>query len=262
MKYAKKYTALQLPEYCISTQAPDATIVQRLLAAQTQEELMAAIEQFALANGLQAVGHASGVAGQLQINFLWATDKKIPDYTQEYGEQGLDRIDPLLHLTRREILPIHWGLREHRINMDEKEKPWYGLQDAYQIKRGMVIPVHDPNGFSMFCTTVPDNDHDFQLRLPELTGTNLMIASFIHDAVRRIILAGNKHQSPFKPLTNREIECLHWAAAGKSAWETSVLLGIAQSTVVFHHENAKRKLQAKTLMQALARSVALGLVHP
>lgn len=61
-------------------------------------------------------------------------------------------------------------------------------------------------------------------------------------------------------LTRRELECLGWAASGKTAWETSVILDISEYTVVFHIENAKRKLSARTLAHAVAICVAEGLV--
>ena len=35
-------------------------------------------------------------------------------------------------------------------------------------------------------------------------------------------------------LSPRELECLKWAAAGKTAWETSIILDISEGTVKFH----------------------------
>ncbi len=56
-------------------------------------------------------------------------------------------------------------------------------------------------------------------------------------------------------LSSREKECLTWSAAGKVAWEIAETLGVAEATVIFHLENAKRKLQAKTLPQAVAHAI-------
>ncbi|MCG8508295.1 MAG: helix-turn-helix transcriptional regulator, partial [Rhodospirillales bacterium] len=49
--------------------------------------------------------------------------------------------------------------------------------------------------------------------------------------------------------------CLLWAAHGKTAWETSQILQISQTTVSYHLENAKKKLGARTVAQAVARAV-------
>lgn len=61
-------------------------------------------------------------------------------------------------------------------------------------------------------------------------------------------------------LTIRETERIRWAALGKTAWEISSILRITERTVIAHTENAKKKLGAKTLPQAVARAVSLGLV--
>jgi DNA-binding CsgD family transcriptional regulator len=62
-------------------------------------------------------------------------------------------------------------------------------------------------------------------------------------------------------LTGREIECLHWAAAGKTAKEIAVILDVSERTAIAHTENAKKKLQAKTLAHAVAMAVSIGLIR-
>jgi DNA-binding CsgD family transcriptional regulator len=47
-----------------------------------------------------------------------------------------------------------------------------------------------------------------------------------------------------EPLSFRERECLFWAGLGKTAWETSVILGRSRRTVEFHLANAVKKLRA------------------
>ena len=43
-------------------------------------------------------------------------------------------------------------------------------------------------------------------------------------------------------LSARELDCLQWTAAGKTAWEASVILGISERTVRFHLNAAREKL--------------------
>jgi DNA-binding CsgD family transcriptional regulator len=57
-------------------------------------------------------------------------------------------------------------------------------------------------------------------------------------------------------LTPREIECLQWSVQGKSKGDIACILGIRRSTVVFHLENAKRKLGVRVAAQAVARFAA------
>jgi DNA-binding CsgD family transcriptional regulator len=58
----------------------------------------------------------------------------------------------------------------------------------------------------------------------------------------------------------RELDCLRWVAAGKSAWEASVILGISERTVRFHLNSAREKLNCTTTTQAVAKAVSQQLI--
>ena len=57
-------------------------------------------------------------------------------------------------------------------------------------------------------------------------------------------------------LTDRERDILGWVAEGKSDWEIAMILGLAESTVRFHVDNARKKLGAVNRAQAVARLAA------
>jgi DNA-binding CsgD family transcriptional regulator len=61
-------------------------------------------------------------------------------------------------------------------------------------------------------------------------------------------------------VSSRELDCLKWVAAGKSAWEASVILGISERTVRFHLNSAREKLDCATTTQAVAKAVAQQLI--
>ena len=61
-------------------------------------------------------------------------------------------------------------------------------------------------------------------------------------------------------LTDRERDSLAWVAEGKSDWEIAVILGLSESTVRFHVDNARRKLGAVNRTQAVARLAAARLL--
>jgi len=61
-------------------------------------------------------------------------------------------------------------------------------------------------------------------------------------------------------LTARERDSLLWVAEGKSDWEISVILGVSETTVRFHVDNARRKLSAVNRAQAVARLAAARLL--
>ncbi len=61
-------------------------------------------------------------------------------------------------------------------------------------------------------------------------------------------------------LSPRELQVLSWARAGKTSWETSVLIGVSQATVTFHLKNAITKLDATNKTHAVVIAVQMGLI--
>jgi DNA-binding CsgD family transcriptional regulator len=59
----------------------------------------------------------------------------------------------------------------------------------------------------------------------------------------------------------REHECLQMSAGGKTAWETGMMLSIAEATVVKILAFAIRKLDCANKPQAVVKALRLGLVH-
>lgn len=71
---------------------------------------------------------------------------------------------------------------------------------------------------------------------------------------------GRSVQDPAPALTAREREVLLWAAQGKTAWETSAILGISPKTVEFHLGNCGRKLGSATKAQTILAAARKGLL--
>lgn len=61
-------------------------------------------------------------------------------------------------------------------------------------------------------------------------------------------------------LTDRERDAVAWVAEGKSDWEISVILGVSETTIRFHVDNARKKLGAVNRAQAVARLAAARLL--
>ena len=80
----------------------------------------------------------------------------------------------------------------------------------------------------------------------------------IHQAVQRVVKEGEV--TPEVKLTNREHECLQWAAAGKTNWEIGTILGVSKRTVIFHLQNAAGKLNTTNRYHTIAQALALGLI--
>lgn len=72
---------------------------------------------------------------------------------------------------------------------------------------------------------------------------------------------GNGHDLQPRPdISSREIDCLHWAARGKSNREIGDILGVSENTVRFHLKNVFRKLGVTSRSQAVSEALRAGLI--
>ncbi len=62
-------------------------------------------------------------------------------------------------------------------------------------------------------------------------------------------------------LSSRQREVLRWLREGKTTWEISRILGIAERTVKFHVANLCLRLNANNRLHVLARAQQLDLLH-
>lgn len=77
----------------------------------------------------------------------------------------------------------------------------------------------------------------------------------------------NKHRSASlaegadnNVISERERECLQWAAMGKTSWEISQILGVTESTIIYHLRNATRKLDAANRLHAVAKALKASII--
>lgn len=132
-----------------------------------------------------------------------------------------------------------------------------GLQQT-GLRHTLCLPVHCPNKVSTVLVLMRQlHDPPSEHLLPWMCS----FALHLNEAVQRVLSSDLVFRDPVN-LTEREHECLLWSAEGMTIRETAALLGIAERTVIYHLQNAVRKLQAVNRCQAVARAVAIGLVLP
>lgn len=79
---------------------------------------------------------------------------------------------------------------------------------------------------------------------------------YIHEKIKDLE-RHNRFYPNIPQLTKRELEILKWAAIGKTAFETSCIVNLAERTVVYHLTNIMKKFKCSNKGQA----VAFALTH-
>jgi DNA-binding CsgD family transcriptional regulator len=70
--------------------------------------------------------------------------------------------------------------------------------------------------------------------------------------------AGEFDKSSVSP---REVDCLHWAARGKTNWEIGEIFKISENTVRYHLKNVFAKLGSNTRSSAVNRAPCVGIIN-
>ncbi len=96
-------------------------------------------------------------------------------------------------------------------------------------------------------------DRKLALHSPFLTATR---------AIATHVEARQDMRPPAVPqaLTRREVQCLRWAAAGKTDHEIGSILALSMSTVRFHLRNASGKLGGTGRAQSIQIAAGLGYI--
>jgi DNA-binding response OmpR family regulator len=87
-----------------------------------------------------------------------------------------------------------------------------------------------------------------------------VLATIIEARLSRV--ARNEVWSRRVDLNDREIDSLTWSARGKTSSEIATILGLSKRTVDFHIENACRKLNVATRIEAAVKATSGRLIEP
>ncbi|SFI20043.1 helix-turn-helix transcriptional regulator [Methylobacterium brachiatum] len=180
------------------------------------------------------------------------------EWERRYQAKGYIHIDPVLRHMRDVIDPFLWQevaeapeMASGQIVFDEAR--------AFRLSKGFCVPLHHYDGGE---ACISFGGERLELSPDERAALHL-VAIYALSAARKIVHCHAGHianEEPKGPLTAREIECLKWSAAGKTAWDISVILSISRRTVEHHLESASNKLQAVSRVQCVAEAIRRGII--
>lgn len=191
--------------------------------------------------------------------FGWTSDEKV---WWKNSRIALD--SPLTSACRFESEPF-WvngdGFRTRQPN------PYLDLIDLSNFSAramthaAIVVPVHLPFGqigavsFNPTDRSRIDLTEDY-LKFGDAFGiyARTFISSYVH------AMGNMQRLPPGSRLSKREVECLRWAAIGKTDLEISMIMSRSRATVRFHIHNASVKLDAVNRSQTVFKAAQLGYI--
>lgn len=182
--------------------------------------------------------------------------------TQWWKDTRLALHSPLARACRYECEPF-WanadGFRTRQPNRYLQAIDLSNFEKRSLTNAAIVIPVHLPFGqIGMAAFGVTDHDRTDLSADYEAHGDTLMLLA--HRFIAGYSKATRARQTMPEDckLTKREVECLRWAAVGKTDREISLILSRSHATVRFHIQNAGDKLDAVNRSQTIFKAAQLG----
>lgn len=166
-----------------------------------------------------------------------------------------------VHATRTCAEPFYYsneklGSWRPNATLDASNEP-----ERYQeanIGTAIVAPAHLPGG--KIGAVVWANSEAFDIRKKFDR-----YAEYLHALALKFVASYDEARdagpkSPAVYLTRREIQCLKWAAAGKTDAEIATIIDISVPTVRFHITNSAKKLGVAGKARAIQRASVLGYI--
>ncbi|MEA2782217.1 MAG: LuxR family transcriptional regulator, quorum-sensing system regulator SdiA [Rhodospirillaceae bacterium] len=189
------------------------------------------------------------------------------DFVELWCDRSYYRIDPVQQICTSSNMPFIWSLADGRRQilgrpiLPEHQPAVSYLRDT-RLTCGATVPIHLPAGGLANVTAIRrDAEDDFADDARRGLGELILLAHAMNEAACASFDDRIRRCTAI-PVTEREVECLGWAARGKTAQDIARILGRSVATVSLHLNNAQRKLGAKNRAQAIARAAHYRLLGP
>ena len=191
--------------------------------------------------------------------FGWSEDERV---WWRNSRIALD--SPLTTACRFESEPF-WangeGFRTRYPNVYLQSVDINNFETRAMTRDAIAVPVHLPFGqigavsFNPLDRTITDLSEQFEAYSDAFAVySRMFIATYVK------VMGSAQALPPETRLSKREVECLRWAAIGKTDLEISMIMSRSRATVRFHIHNAATKLNAVNRSQTVFKAAQLGYI--
>jgi len=184
-----------------------------------------------------------------------------PKWVDYYFEENYHLIDPVISVGTKSRRPFLWSDGWRGIDLSERQKKFFSEAHDYGVGVGIGIPIFSPyliNGMVSLVSSVVDQDE-----IEKIVGENaLALQLMANHFQQKAEFFSSQDPKGFSDisLTDRERECLTWAAFGKTNREIGDILGISHRTVDHHMANSMAKLEATTREYAIVKALVTKVI--
>ena len=174
-----------------------------------------------------------------------------------FDENQLGRSDPVHRASQLSSIGFPWSAVPRMIRMTPADKCILSQARLAGIGDGFTVPAHVPGEINGSCSFAVDAGEVFP---GEFYGIAQLVGGFSFEAARRLSGTRNIWDHPGQTLTDRQLDCVLWAARGKTDYEISVILNISHETVIQHLKNARERYGVQKRAMLAVRALFDGLI--
>lgn len=170
--------------------------------------------------------------------------------------------DPYYHVCfTGSSLWVDWAQVQHQPDLNSGERDCLSFLADQQMHLGLTVPIRLPAGQLAFVSGIGGRPRMRDGHIDEKIARQLFVlAHYFHNTVSERHFRREPRGEAM--LSQREVECLSWAARGKTAEATALILERSVETVRVHLKHAIAKLGAANCAHAVAKAAFLKIIDP
>lgn len=158
-------------------------------------------------------------------------------WAEYFDAQRLGPSDPVHRASHMTSIGFAWSCLPRLIQLTPRDREVLERAERNGIGDGFTVPAHIPGeaaGSCSFALPPGQKPRTDKLHVAQLVG------GLAFEAARRLVAI--RTPLPDRPqLTDRQRECVYWAARGKTDPEIAGILGISHETVILHLKQARAR---------------------
>lgn len=167
---------------------------------------------------------------------------RLHNYPQRWAdyfdENRLGPSDPVHRASHLTSAGFAWARLPRLIALTPRDRDIMVRASREGIGNGFTVPAHVPGEACGSCSFATDEGRPVPSHLLPLAQ---IAGSFAFEGARRIWRMRERPSPTIPCLTDRQRECVFWAARGKSDWEIARILEVSHETVIRHLKQARER---------------------
>lgn len=226
-----------------------------IIGAQSIDELYCCLESATHDVGFDRFALALDIGNGVQRGTSVLIHNYPAAWADIYHCFNLAETDPVRRAAERSLTGFQWNHLPNLVPMTEHETATFTMGQRHGLTNGYTVPRHLPSSLSGCCT--------FTLASGNIIPQNKIIAADSLGGValaQALKLSGWPMSCKTGSLTDRQRDCVLWAARGKTDWEIAKILGISRETVIQHLKDARQRYDSPNRVSLILCALFDGFI--